>query len=219
MVASSKGQYFQNTPTIRHRRYPILSQSFDEKTVPRSVWKSRLMGRFLSILFLHRSLFHDSSPSAKNSRYSIALLSLFLNPENRSEITRIHVGSFEGASSSTTHDIIGSPRRHPASSTPRAKFNFFGCNRSNLSDISYYFATKLYTKFFFPFFPHTHTRLVVSRSSPFRTLFQLSGIRERNYRNSDFYPIFHLENSIVSCFVRMVHARYQRSDRDRAAAG
>lgn len=162
MVASSKGQYFQNTPTIRHRRYPILSQSFDEKTVPRSVWKSRLMGRFLSILFLHRSLFHDSSLSAKNSRYSIALLSLFLNPENRSEITRIHVGSFEGASSSTTHDIIGSPRRHPASSTPRAKFNFFGCNRSNLSDTSYYFATKLYTKFFFPFFPHTHTLGCVS---------------------------------------------------------
>lgn len=162
MVASSKGQYFQNTPTIRHRRYPILSQSFDEKTVPRSVWKSRLMGRFLSILFLHRSLFHDSSPSAKNSRYSIALLSLFLNPENRSEITRIHVGSFEGASSSTTHDIIGSPRRHPASSTPRAKFNFFGCNRSNLSDTSYYFATKLYTKFFFPFFSHTHTLGCVS---------------------------------------------------------
>lgn len=55
--------------------------------------------------------------------------------------------------------------------------------------------------------PHTPTRLLVSRSSPFRTLFQLSGIRERNYQNSDFYPIFHLENSIVSCFVRMVHAR------------
>ena len=50
---------------------------------------------------------------------------------------------------SMTHDIIGSTLPSSVFNGPRAKFNFFGCNRSNLSDTSYYFSTKLYTGAFF----------------------------------------------------------------------
>lgn len=80
MIASTlfERSNFQNTPTIQHRRYPILTKVSMKRPLvhPPSVWKSRLMGGFLSILFLHRSLFHDSSP-AKNSIFYRSFIPLF----------------------------------------------------------------------------------------------------------------------------------------------
>lgn len=106
MIASTlfERSNFQNTPmTIQHRRYPIptkVSMKRPSLVVLPSVWKSRLMGGFLSVLFPHRSLFHDSSPHQPRIRYSIAILPLFFYPTillilppptTSSEITRIHV--------------------------------------------------------------------------------------------------------------------------------
>ena len=73
-------------------------------------------------------------------------------PTTSSEITRIYVRwelVARRARPSMTHDIIGSTLPSSVFNGPRAKFNFFGCNRSNLSDTSYYFSTKLYTGAFF----------------------------------------------------------------------
>ena len=118
MIASTlfERSNFQNTPTtIQYRRYPIptkVSMKRPSLIVPPSVWKSRLMGGFLSVLFPRRSLFHDSSPHQPRIRYSIAILPLFFTQRfflyslRLPPVAKSREYTFVGsrASSSTIHD-------------------------------------------------------------------------------------------------------------------
>lgn len=165
--------------------YP--DQSFDEKTkLDRSsiCMEIKINGwifiRFISPpIFIPRLL---TSP-AKNSIFYRNFTPLFYPtillilppPTTSSEITRIHVRwelVARRARPSMTHDIIGSTLPSSVFNGPRAKFNFFGCNRSNLSDTSYYFSTKLYTGAFFS--------LSLFLSFPLVPIVGIR-IRERNY--------------------------------------
>lgn len=118
MIASTlfERSNFQNKPTtIQHRRYPIptkVSMKRPSLVVPPSVWKSRLMGGFLSVLFPRRSSFHDSSPHQPRIRYSIAILPLFFTQRfflyslRLPPVAKSREYTFVGsrASSSTIHD-------------------------------------------------------------------------------------------------------------------
>lgn len=219
MIASTlfERSNFQNKPTtIQHRRYPIptkVSMKRPSLIVPPSVWKSRLMGGFLSVLFPRRSLFHDSSPHQPRIRYSIAILPLFFTQRfflyslRLPPVAKSREYTFVGsrASSSTIHDprhywlnpaILGLQR-------PPCEIQFL---RVQSIEPIRHFVLFLYKT--------VHGGFFFSLSFSLSPSFQLSG--SGSGKEITKIPIFirsftsKIQSYLVS--LRTVHVRYERSD-------
>lgn len=219
MIASTlfERSNFQNKPTtIQHRRYPIptkVSMKRPSLVVPPSVWKSRLMGGFLSVLFPRRSLFHDSSPHQPRIRYSIAILPLFFTQRfflyslRLPPVAKSREYTFVGsrASSSTIHDprhywlnpaILGLQR-------PPCEIQFL---RVQSIEPIRHFVLFLYKT--------VHGGFFFSLSFSLSPSFQLSG--SGSGKEITKIPIFirsftsKIQSYLVS--LRTVHVRYERSD-------
>lgn len=219
MIASTlfERSNFQNKPTtIQHRRYPIptkVSMKRPSLVVPPSVWKSRLMGGFLSVLFPRRSSFHDSSPHQPRIRYSIAILPLFFTQRfflyslRLPPVAKSREYTFVGsrASSSTIHDprhywlnpaILGLQR-------PPCEIQFL---RVQSIEPIRHFVLFLYKT--------VHGGFFFSLSFSLSPSFQLSG--SGSGKEITKIPIFirsftsKIQSYLVS--LRTVHVRYERSD-------
>ena len=221
MIASTlfERSNFQNKPTtIQHRRYPIptkVSMKRPSLIVPPSVWKSRLMGGFLSVLFPRRSSFHDSSPHQPRIRYSIAILPLFFTQRfflyslRLPPVAKSREYTFVGSSSRVELDhpwpttLLAQPC-HPRSSTAPVRNSI----SSGAIDRTYPTLRIISLQ------NCTRGLFFLSLSFSLSPSFQLSG--SGSGKEITKIPIFirsftsKIQSYLVS--LRTVHVRYERSD-------